>query len=104
MADGHYAFDDQKRHGRLLRAALLKLEEGRDELVAITNTMIQMKDGDGSEASHFESHKTLFGFSGDGDGTNATAEAKAALAELESMVGALDGIKATLNQGFAKLR
>lgn len=104
MADGHYHFDDQKRHGRLLRAALLKLEEGRNEVAAITASMIQMKDGDGNDPSHFASHVELFGFSGDGDGTNATAEAKAALAELESMVGALDGIKATLNQGFAKLR
>lgn len=97
MADNHYHFDDQKRHGRLLRASLLKLEEGRNELIGLSDCMTKMIDGDGGDASHFESHVDLFGFT-------TTAEAKGAYDEIMADVGHLNNIKAALDQLFAKLR
>lgn len=93
MAVGHYEYNRQSPHGAALHDALTSLEEGRDNLLRTVATLIQMKDGDA--LTSYAVGK--FGFS---DVTSATA----ALAELESMKGALDGIKAALDQAFNKFR
>ena len=93
MAVGHYSYNRQTPHGAALHAALTDLEGGRDSLLQSVATLIQMKDGANLTAYAVEK----FGFPD-------VATATAALAELESAKGALDGIAATLNQLFNKFR
>lgn len=93
MAVGHYQYDRGTTLGQALFQALRDLEHGRDGLIDMTNTLIQMKDG--SSLTSYAVAK--FGF------TDVTA-ATAVLAEMESAKGALDGIAATLDQLFNKLR
>lgn len=93
MAVGHIAYNPQSRQGAFLHAALTGLEDGVDGLSKTVATLIQMKDG---------ADLTAYAVGEYGFGT--TANATAALAELESAKGALDGIAATLNQLFNKFR
>lgn len=93
MAVGHYGFNPQSPRGSALHGALSRIENGRDDLLREIATLIQMKDGANLTAYAVGQ----YGFAG-------VTEATAALAELESAKGALDGIAATLNQLFNKLR
>lgn len=93
MAVGHYEYNPQSPHGALIDGALTNLESGRDGLNQVIATLIQMKDG--ANLTSYAVGK--FGFPD-------VATATSALAELESLKGALDGIAATLNQAFAKFR
>jgi hypothetical protein len=93
MAVGHFGFNHSSTRGAALASALERLEQARDDLVQEVGTFVQMQDGGALTAYAV----AQYGFAG-------TTEATAALAELESMAGALAGIKATLDQGFNKLR
>lgn len=93
MAVGHYQYDKDTPHGAQLHSALTNIEEGRDNLLRAVACLIQMKDG--ADLTSYAVEK--YGFIDVGKATSA-------LAELESMKGALDGIVATLNQGFNKFR
>jgi hypothetical protein len=93
MAVGHYEYNRSTPHGQALHESLTQLEEGRDNLLRQIATLIQMKDGG-----------TLGVYAVGKYGFPDTTVANAALAELESAKGALDGIAATLNQLFNKFR
>ena len=103
MADNHYVFDITLAAGWRLQRAFTDLENAINRLKAEKDTMIQMLDGDGSNVTHYNAHVTAYGFS---DTTNA----KAAQAELESVVGKLDtdasvsSVKAAINQALARFR
>lgn len=93
MAIGHFSYNKGTAAGALLFSSLRDIEEGRDNLSRIVAAFIQMKDS--GVITVYAADQ--FGFE---DDTAATS----ALAELESVKGALDGIAATLNQAFAKFR
>lgn len=95
MAVGHSGFNPQTEHGRELREGLDWVENGRERLRRHRDTLIQMKDS-GQLGSYAVSKY----------GWTDVAAAIAGLAELESALGQLDaaGVKAALDQLFAKLR
>jgi hypothetical protein len=103
MAAAHIHFDDQTQYGRKLRRALQLMEEGDDLLADVRDMMIQMRDGDGSNAAHYALLVTRMGFP-----DNATA--KAAFDELDSAFsktsgnGSVSNVRAARDQLFAKMR
>jgi len=103
MAFAHLHFNDSLQYGRHLRRALQLSEEADDLLKDVRDIFIQMKDGDGSEASHFTEVTTRFGFVSD-------ASSKAAFEELDSAYsktsgdGSVSNVRAARDQLFAKLR
>jgi hypothetical protein len=101
MAVSHIAFNDQLPHGRQLRAALSKIEDGYESLNEVIAIMTRMIDGDGSSAAHFTYMVTKMGFAD-------TAGAKAAFDELNSLAFKLNtnasvtDVNAALLQVFSK--
>lgn len=93
MVVGHIEYNAQTPLGGDLSSVLEALERGVTGLGEHVATLVQMKDG-GSLTSYAVGK---YGF-------GTTANAAAALAEMEAAKGALDGIAATLNQLFAKFR
>lgn len=97
----HISFDETKKHGRELRAALQWLEEGYEALSDLKTVMTHMIDGDGSSATHFAVVTSRFGFTDNN-------VSKAAWDEINSLLGKLntDGsvtfVNAALLQVFAK--
>lgn len=103
MAAAHIHFNDQTQYGRKLRALLQKAEESDDEFVDVRDLMIQMRDGDGSDDTHYAELTTRFGFA-------SNAKARAAFEELDSVFsktsgnGSVSNVLAARDQMFAKLR
>ena len=103
MSVGHYQFNDQLQHGRILRRVLngaeAFLDEGQDLLAAGA----QMIDGDGSQDAHFPYFAAKFGFP-----DNATA--RAAWNEFQSFMSKITGdgsvieVNAAIKQALAKFR
>lgn len=105
MADTHYAFDRTggKAAGFRLGRAHEALDNAIKWLVDERDTMIQMRDGDGSQDAHYAEAKTAYGFVTD-------AEAKAAFLELDSVLAKLttdagvSSVNAAIKQFVARLR
>lgn len=103
MAANHIHFNDQTQYGRLLRRTLQMSEEADDLLTDVRDLMIQMRDGDGSQDSHYTELTSRFGFASD-------AKARAAFEELDSAYsktsgnGSVDNVRAARDQLYAKLR
>jgi len=103
MAFNHIHFDDQTQYGRKLRSMLNKSEQADDEMIDVRDVMIQMRDGDGSVASHYAEVTTRFGFATDD-------KAKACFDELDSAYSKTSGnaevtnVRAARDQLYAKLR
>jgi len=103
MAFQHIHFNDQTQYGRLLRRAVQMMEESDDLLKDVRDVMIQMRDGDGSQAVHYAECTSRFGFISD-------AQAKAAFDEIDSAYsktsgdGTVSSVRAARDQLFAKLR
>jgi len=103
MAFNHIHFNDQTQYGRLLRRAVQMSEEADDLLTDVRDAMIQMRDGDGSQAAHYAEVTARFGFASD-------AKAKAAFDELDSAYsktsgnGSVSNVRAARDQLYAKLR
>lgn len=115
MAANHIPFDDNTKYGRMLRSLLEFIERGDDLFVDVRDVMIQMRDGDASDASHYVDVVKNFGFGGydstQGDPTaGQLAFAKAAFDELDSAYsktsgnGSVDNVRAARDQFMAKLR
>lgn len=102
MAVGHIAFDFHTPHGFLLKKAIDEFNSGLDALNELFLTMGQMKDGDGSQASHFDYAVEKFGF-------DDNVAAKAAYDELNSVLAKLNtdastsNVASAINQLIAKL-
>lgn len=101
MAIPHIKYNSQSQGGSKLATALSNLESGYAMLSQQVAAMIQMKD-DGTNLLTIHA-VGIYGFDG-ATTPDAITNANAALAELESLKAALDGISATLNQAFAKFR
>lgn len=103
MAFNHIHFNDQTQYGRQLRRMLQMTEESDDLMKDVRDLMIQMRDGDGSQAAHYAEVTTRFGFTSD-------AKAKEAFDELDSAYsktsgdGSVSNVRAARDQLFAKLR
>lgn len=100
----HIYFDDRTtNYGRLLRSLLTTMETSDDQFADIRDVMIQMRDGDGSDDSHYGIVKVRFGFENE-------AKARAAFEELDSAFsktsgnGSVSNVRAARDQLFAKLR
>lgn len=103
MAFNHIYFNDQTQYGRMLRRVLQQMEESDDGIMDVRDCIIQMRDGDGSQATHYAEVTTKFGFATD-------AKAKAAFDELDSAYsktsgnGSVTNVRVARDQLFARLR
>jgi hypothetical protein len=103
MAFQHIHFNDQTQYGRSLRRMLQMSEESDDLMKDVRDVMIQMRDGDGSQAIHYAEVTSKFGFATD-------AKAREAFLELDSAYsktsgdGSVSNVRAARDQLFAKLR
>lgn len=103
MAFNHIHFNDQTQYGRQLRRMLQMSEESDEAMKDVRDLMIQMRDGDGSDAAHYAECVTRFGFT-------SNAKAKEAFDELDSAYSKISGdgnvssVRAARDQLFAKLR
>jgi hypothetical protein len=103
MAFQHIHFNDQTQYGRSLRRMLQMSEESDDLMKDVRDVMIQMRDGDGSQAIHYAEVTSKFGFATD-------AKAREAFLELDSAYSKTSGdasvsnVRAARDQLFAKLR
>lgn len=103
MAFQHIYFNDQTSYGRQFRRMLQMSEEADDLMKDVRDVMIQMRDGDGSQAAHYAEVTARFGFDSD-------AKSKAAFEELDSALsktsgdGSVSNVRAARDQLFAKLR
>lgn len=103
MAVSHLGFNDQLPHGRLVRAALNKLEDGRDELATTLDTLTRMIDGDGSQASHFTYMTAKCGFASDAVAKSAYEELQSLNSKFVTNANVAD-VMAAMDQAFAKFR
>ena len=103
MAFNHCFFNDALPHGRMLRRMLNQSEDADDEFTDVRDVMIQMRDGDGSQDSHYTEVTARFGFTSD-------ARSRAAFEELDSAYsktsgnGSVSNVRAARDQLYAKLR
>lgn len=86
MADTHYEVDEALYHARQLMEPVRNLTTNRDRLKNLFSIMNQMKDGDGTQASHFQKVVDLFGVKGV-DSNTKLANAKAIYDQLNSWQG-----------------
>lgn len=99
----HIYFDPSSRFGSMLRRMLDQMELSDDLMTDVRDCMIQMRDGDGSQDSHYTEVASRFGF-------DTTAKARAAFEELDSAYsktsgnGSVSNVRAARDQLFAKLR
>lgn len=121
MAFAHIIFNDGTKYGGMLRKLLNQIEQGDELFVDVRDVMIQMRDGDGSQASHYAEVTKQFGFGGfeptgdygSGVGVPSAAQnalAKSAFDELDSAFsktsgnGSVSNVRAARDQFIAKLR
>jgi hypothetical protein len=103
MAFAHIYFNDGTKYGAMLRRSVNLNEEADQAFSAVRDVIIQMRDGDGSQAIHYAEVTQKFGFASD-------AKAKAAFDELESAFsktsgnGSVTNVRAARDQFVAKLR
>lgn len=103
MAFNHIYFNDQTSYGRMLRRMLQMSEEADDLMKDVRDVMIQMRDGDGSQAVHYAEVTSRFGFTTD-------AKAKEAFEELDSAYsktsgdGSVSNVRTARDQLYTKLR
>lgn len=115
MAFAHISFNATSQYGRLLRRMLDTNEAADDQMADLRDVMIQMRDGDGSQNSHYAEVTKRFGF-GDYDGTQGdptdaqNAKARAAFEELDSAYSKTSGnnsvsnVRAARDQLYARMR
>lgn len=84
MAANHIIFNKQHDVMRQAVRGMQLLREGRDVLTEARAALIQMRDGDGSQASHYDLLATQAAFAA-GDYADANAAAKASFDELDSV-------------------
>lgn len=103
MAFAHIHFNDQTQYGRQLRRMLQMSEEADDLMKDVRDCMLQMRDGDGSDPTHYAEVTSRYGFTND-------AASKAAFDEIDSAYSKTSGdgsvlfVRAARDQLFAKLR
>jgi hypothetical protein len=83
-------YDKQTDVGRLQTRCLQQLREGLEGLAHWRAIAIQMRDGDGSLAAHYDVLRAEGGYQ-QGDYATADAAAKASFDELDSLYAVLGG-------------
>lgn len=84
MAANFIDFNRQTDVGRSIVRALGLVREGRELLRQLRAVMLQMRDGDGSQAAHYDLLRIEAGYEA-GDYATADAAAKASFDELDSL-------------------
>lgn len=105
MAQSNIYFDTNLKDGAELRRALTDLESGRDRIKREFEKMTQMATGDGQSDDQFNENVRNYGFRDDAQEppvSTANNQGRLARNEIQALDIALDGIKATLDQAFAK--
>jgi hypothetical protein len=109
VAVGALQFNERTQHGFLLRQFLTSLEDALDRGNDVRNSLIQMRDGDGSQASHY-AYATAKFEAKDGTGQLSDAVMKSIFDELDSCMsklntdGSVSSVNAAIVQIIAKLR
>jgi hypothetical protein len=115
MAFAHIYFNKNTQYGAALRRMLDTNESADDQMPDVRDTMIQMRDGDGSQNVHYAEIVKRYGFA-DYDPTQGAptdaqnAKARAAFEEIDSAFsktsgdGSVSSVRSARNQLFAKLR
>jgi hypothetical protein len=103
MAFAHIYFNDQTQYGRQLRRLLNMAEESDDLFTDLRDVMIQMRDGDGSQAVHYAEVTARFGFPSDAKAREAFLELDSAYSKTSGN-GSVTDVRAARDQMFAKLR
>lgn len=102
MAVGHVGYNIHLPHGQLLKKSVDDFANGLDTLNELFLTIGQMRDGDGSQASHFDYAVEKFGF-------DDNVAAKACFDELGSVLAKLNtdastsSVASAISQFIAKL-
>lgn len=94
MAAAFIDMDRQTEVGRQIARALQLLREGQETLSHARAVIIQMRDGDGSQAVHYDLVAAEVGYQA-GDFADANAAARASFLELDSLhakITAGDGV------------
>lgn len=86
MAANFIDYDKATDVGRMITRGLQMVREGRQVLLDARAIMIQMRDGDGSQAAHYDLLRTEAGYAA-GDYSTADAAAKASFDEIDSLLG-----------------
>jgi hypothetical protein len=107
MAANHIIFNKQHDVMRQAVRGMQLLREGRDVLSEARAALIQMRDGDGAQAAHYNLLAAQAGFQA-GDYADASAAAKASFDEIDSVWakvatdGATSSVSAAISQAAAK--
>ena len=101
MAVSHISLNDQTQHGRMLRSALNKLDDGLQELTDLLAIMATMVDGDGSSSTHFPYVTSKFGFASDSKSKEAFDELNSLKYKLSTNASVTD-VNAAMLQAFHK--
>lgn len=86
MADTHYEVDEALYHARLVMDPVRGMTLNRDKLKTAFAILSQMRDGDGSDPSHFQKMVDLCGVKG-ADANAKLANAKAIYDQINSWQG-----------------
>ena len=103
MAFQHIHFNDQTQYGRQLRRFLDMAEESDDIMTDVRDVMIQMRDGDGSQAAHYAEVTSKFGFASDAKSKEAFEELDSAYSKTSGN-GSVSNVRSARDQLYAKLR
>jgi hypothetical protein len=107
MAANYIELDRTTDVGRNLIRGLQMLREAKDVLVNVRDVMLQMRDGDGTQASHYDVLRTEAGYI-QNDYATPDAAAKASFDELDSLLSKINtdnsvsNVLAAINQACAK--
>ena len=83
MADTHYPVDETTKPARDLMEALRQLRSAWDRLRSVRGVLIQRRDGDGSQATHYDGIVTAYGYV-------SNVEAKASFDEIDGNWSTVD--------------
>jgi hypothetical protein len=103
MAFNHISFNDQTQYGRILRRAVNMAEEADDALNDVVDMMTQMRDGDGTVASHYAECTARMGFASDAKAKDCYDLLKAASDDISTNASVVN-VKQRRGQVYARLR
>lgn len=107
MAANYIKNDRSKIVPQLAAAGMQRIRDGVEMLVHARDIFLQQRDGDGSQASHYDFAATEGGFQA-GDYADANAACKASFDEIDSLLAkvntdnAVSNVKAAIYQCCAK--
>lgn len=103
MAFTHLQFNDQLQHGRQVRSAVNKLDQGLDELGMVIATLATMIDGDSGDAANFTEMASRLGTASNATAKGVWDELNSAYSKI-STDNSVSSVNAALKQVANKLR